>query len=146
MIKLILTIRFLSPLICSNKLFLFSKSAIVLCGYYYVVLFGYIKYYLIRIVFLEIYWPNYYFTIVIMEATRSFCWFLAIYLPAIGAHNQIVLILQALFLSAVSYYYWPFLHLFLTEGAHYLIQSIFNYFIAVHYMMILHRYFMFKYC
>ena len=31
--------------------------------------------------------------------------FLAIYLPAIGAHNQIVLILQALFLSAVSYYY-----------------------------------------
>ena len=81
-----------------------------------------------------------------MEATGSFCWFLAIYLPAIGAHNQIVLILQALFLSAVSYHYLPFLHLFLTEGAHYLIQFIFNYFIAIHYMMILHRYFMFKYC
>ena len=106
---------------------------------------GYIKYYLIRIVFLEIYWPNYYFTIVIMEATRIFCWFLAIYLPAIGAHNHIVLILQALFLSVVSYSDWPFLHLLLTEGTHYLIQFIFNYFIAINYIMILHRYFMFKY-
>ena len=58
MIKLILNICSLLPLICENTLFLFSKSAMIqfffLCGYFYVIRFGYIKYYLIKILFPEI--------------------------------------------------------------------------------------------
>ena len=73
MMKLILIIRSLLSLIFGNTLFIFSKSAVifvVIVMSYVLVL--YIKYYLIKIVFPEIYWPNYYFTFVIMEATKLF--------------------------------------------------------------------------
>ena len=73
MMKLILIIRSLLSLICVNTLFLFSKSAMIFVVIA-VLCFGHIKYCLIKIVFPEMYCPIYYFTFVIMEATKLLDW------------------------------------------------------------------------
>ena len=75
MIKLILIIRFLLSLICGNALFIFSNTAMIfiffLSGNYYVISFGYIEYYLIKIVLPETYRPNYYLTLLLWKLQSS---------------------------------------------------------------------------
>ena len=208
--KLILIIGFLLPLICSDALFIFSKTVFLLLFFVIII----ISYFLVRLnitllrkyflryiltsllfyscyhgsyktlslvychlahnsctqshglyspstvslnifllslivplfadnkVFPEMYWPPYYFTVAIMEATKLFHWFIAILLT-IRAHNHMVFILRALFLSTFFYYHWSFLYLLITTN--YFIQFNMNYFIAIHYIIIFHRYYMFKY-
>ena len=80
-----------------------------------------------------------------MEAAKLFHWFIAVYLPTIGAHNHMGLILEALFLPTFFCNDWSFLYLFVTEGRYYLVQFTMNYLIDKHYIIILHKYYMLKY-
>ena len=80
-----------------------------------------------------------------MEAAKPFHWFIAVYLPTIGAHNHMGLILEALFLPTFFCNDWSFLYLFVTEGRYYLVQFTMNYLIGKHYIIILHKYYMLKY-
>ena len=109
--KLILIIRSLLSLICGNTLFIFSKSAVifvVIVMSYVLVL--YIKYYLIKIVFPEIYWPNYYLHLSLWKLQSS-----SISYSHLLAHNWCTQSHSLYSPSTVSpnifYYDWWFLYL-----------------------------------